>query len=455
MGYHVFISYRRQGASELALLLYKQLKEDGYSPFLDLKEMASGHFDNQLYDRIAECSDVLVLLPPDAFAHGKGAEDWFYNEISYALRAGKNVIPVMMRGFEWPKEKDPVVEQLHYRQGLEVSTEYFDAMFAKLCRLITYKPETKKKHLITAAVAIIMVAFAGFGLYSVFSNGLPESFGTTSPGTHLAETATPGVHDAPPPAPTSAADSGVPLENMYVQAIRECTLFEEIGSWEGYTPDAETGEVFTYDGETVTDENGLNWYSVDYFGITCWISAEDSILVNSEQAVRNHPTFFESLMWGIEERGSSHWNEQTEEWVLIEGYNERGSLVDWFVECYASPFVDKPNAAAPKVLSCSWTSELQEGGRLQDEEIWQMVLEGKTVSGSGFDSMWPADIEELSREQLVSRIYLPDDPSIEGRQSIVYRSGNDTFTFTFDLVYAGGYTGSGLGWKAENVEISR
>ena len=420
MAYHVFISYRRQGASELALLLHARLAEKGYSPFLDMEGMRAGSFNSQLYERIDECDDVLVLLPEKGLDPTGRDEDWFRLEIAYALKKGKNVIPVMMRGFEWPKEKDPVVEQLHYRQGLEVSTEYFDAMFAKLCGLITYKPGERKKHLfavIAAAAAFVLAV----GYAVVFLCGL----------------------------------NGTKLENMYVQAIRDCWLYETVDDADAGIAEAAAGEVFIYNSMTEKDGKGVSWYAVDCYGASYWISSKDGNLTTGEKALKNHPSYFKDYIWSIEEECSRRRDEETGEWVYVLGCNDQDEMVDWIVECYYSPFSDASASETPEVVSCSWTKELLQGGDMSGEMVWQALQEGNTVTDYDDQYTWPADIDELESYRMVSRVYLPDDPDIEGRQSITYRTGSKNITFTFDLVYAGGYTGSGHGWKAENIEVSR
>ena len=97
MKYRVFISYRRQGASELALLLYSRLKADGYQPFLDRDGMHSGDFNTQLYERIDECSHMIVLLPENALERTANEGDWMRQEIAHALKNNKTVIPLMAR----------------------------------------------------------------------------------------------------------------------------------------------------------------------------------------------------------------------------------------------------------------------------------------------------------------------------------------------------------------------
>ena len=141
MAYKVFISYRRQGAFELAHLLYFKLQNDNYEPFFDVETMRSGQFNTQLYERIDECSDVIVLLSENALEPREG-EDWMRMEVAYALKQGKNVRPVFMRNFKFPEKLPRDISKLKKCHGLTADMEYFDAVYEKLKKLIDMPPES-------------------------------------------------------------------------------------------------------------------------------------------------------------------------------------------------------------------------------------------------------------------------------------------------------------------------
>ena len=63
MNYDIFISYRREGGSAMAKLLYECLKNMNYSVFLDVDELTSGPFNERLYQAIDGCTDFLLVLP--------------------------------------------------------------------------------------------------------------------------------------------------------------------------------------------------------------------------------------------------------------------------------------------------------------------------------------------------------------------------------------------------------
>lgn len=107
MPYQIFISYRREGGDMLAQLLYDRLSQMGYSVFYDVEFLRSGKFNEALYKYMDECTDALVVLPPNALERCISPEDWVRKEISYLIRKKKNIIPIMMRGFVFP-DKLPI-----------------------------------------------------------------------------------------------------------------------------------------------------------------------------------------------------------------------------------------------------------------------------------------------------------------------------------------------------------
>ena len=138
--YNIFISYRREGGDTLATLLYTRLKEDGYNPFLDIETLRSGKFNEQLYDKIAECEDFLCVLPPSGLDRCNNADDWVRLEIARAIGLKKNIVPVLMRGFSFPDQMPPDISELALYHGISASMDYFDAMFTRLKSMLVSEP---------------------------------------------------------------------------------------------------------------------------------------------------------------------------------------------------------------------------------------------------------------------------------------------------------------------------
>lgn len=138
-GYDVFISYRRDGGDTLAQLIYDRLTERGYKVFLDIESLRSGKFNEKLLEVISHCRDLVVILPPEALERCKEEGDWLYLELSHALAERKNIIPVMMKEFEWPEDMPADLEELKHFNGIQDSKDYFDAVIDKMTTLLQSK----------------------------------------------------------------------------------------------------------------------------------------------------------------------------------------------------------------------------------------------------------------------------------------------------------------------------
>lgn len=132
MMYQIFISYRRDGGEALAYLLYERLTNEGYNVFLDVESLRSGKFNTALYKRIEECTDFLLVLPPHGLDRCVNVEDWVRMEIERAIECKKNIIPVMMRNFEFPINLPESLKELPEFNGISANMELFDGVLIKL-----------------------------------------------------------------------------------------------------------------------------------------------------------------------------------------------------------------------------------------------------------------------------------------------------------------------------------
>ena len=135
--FDVFISYRRDGGEVMGRLLFELLK-DKYNVFFDHESLSSGRFDKKLLDIIAGSSDVVVILSKGCFERCGNEGDWFMQEINCALENNKNIILLMMEGFEMPtaeeltKYPEGIANLIRYN-GYKVSVAYIDSIIARLC----------------------------------------------------------------------------------------------------------------------------------------------------------------------------------------------------------------------------------------------------------------------------------------------------------------------------------
>lgn len=138
--YNIFISYRRDGGESTAKILRDKLESLGYQVFFDVESLRSGDFNTALYSVIDECEDFLLILSPGALDRCQNEDDWVRLEIEYALAKDKNIIPIMLRGFFFPKELPGSIDKLRYKNGIESNYQFFDAFIERLQSFLKSKP---------------------------------------------------------------------------------------------------------------------------------------------------------------------------------------------------------------------------------------------------------------------------------------------------------------------------
>ncbi len=144
MKYQIFISYRRDGGESLAALLHERFSRMGYRVFYDVESLRSGNFNEKLLEVIEECEDVLLVLPPGGLDRCLQDEtDWVRREIVHAISCEKNIIPIMMRNFEFPANLPEELTPLVHMNGVSANMEYFDAVVEKIAnQRLVCKPDT-------------------------------------------------------------------------------------------------------------------------------------------------------------------------------------------------------------------------------------------------------------------------------------------------------------------------
>lgn len=154
MDYDIFISYKRKSIN-LANNLYYRLTKRGYRVFFDLDEMKRDRFDEQLYDYIRNAKDLIVVLEEGslkAIEDGTYLDDWFCKELMFAIKERKNIIPLLLDGYQMPKDSyfPDGLKELSYKNallfgGLSYFEEYIDKLESQ--GYITAKPiDSEKEH---------------------------------------------------------------------------------------------------------------------------------------------------------------------------------------------------------------------------------------------------------------------------------------------------------------------
>ena len=136
MKYDIFISYRRAGGWETAKHLFDLLTHDGYNVSFDIDTLRSGDFDTELFKRIDECTDFLLILNKGVFDRCFEIDkknDWLRCELAFALEKKKNIIPIMLDGFlEFPDNLPEDIARVARKNGPKFDQHYFDAFYQKL-----------------------------------------------------------------------------------------------------------------------------------------------------------------------------------------------------------------------------------------------------------------------------------------------------------------------------------
>ena len=163
MSYDIFISYRRKGSGAgVAGEMQSKLQNRGYKVFLDVDNIGSGAFPDQIDSAIKQCNDFLLILSPGMLDRCSDPEDWVRHEIVLAEKYGKNIVGVSLPGFVMPMPEDLPEElrEIPEKQVFVWSHEYRHASLEKivdnLIATTLKKKRVKRNYLwIVAIVALI------------------------------------------------------------------------------------------------------------------------------------------------------------------------------------------------------------------------------------------------------------------------------------------------------------
>lgn len=177
--YDIFISYRRNGGDATARLFYERLTAMGYRVSYDIETLRGGMFNTQLYHRIEECKDVVVIMSADSLELRENIEDdWFRLEIAHALKCNKNIVPVFLRDFTMPESGSlPAdIAELPNFQGVTSSDEHFDSVLKKLCKLLKSRPINKVKKIVLFTIVSVLLLSSCVSLYCFRGDLFPYPF---------------------------------------------------------------------------------------------------------------------------------------------------------------------------------------------------------------------------------------------------------------------------------------
>lgn len=184
MAYDVFISYRRRGAGAgVAGELQTKLENLGYNVFLDVDDIGSGQFPQQIERAIEECSDFIIVLSPGTLDRCADKDDWVRREIVEAQSMDKNIIGVGLPGFVMPDANTlpEVLRSLPTRQVFQWAHEYRSASFSRIVEnLVSTQRKKQRQHnrriIAASALLVVVVAFVVGLLVTKCSESANDSF---------------------------------------------------------------------------------------------------------------------------------------------------------------------------------------------------------------------------------------------------------------------------------------
>jgi tetratricopeptide (TPR) repeat protein len=151
----VFISYRRTNFYT-ALAVYQDLTAHGYDAFFDYQSIDSGNFSNVILENIESHAHFVVVLSPSALERCSQPGDWLRREIENAIELKRNIVPLMMEGFDFGS---PITIQalsgnlatLNTYNGLRLYADYFfDAMEKLRTRFLSVALEDVRSREVSA-----------------------------------------------------------------------------------------------------------------------------------------------------------------------------------------------------------------------------------------------------------------------------------------------------------------
>ena len=128
----VFISYRREGALEIAGRFYERFKSQNYTVFYDIESMNAGKFNEQIYKKIERCRNFVLVLPPNSLDRCKDPEDWVRKEIRTAIKYSKHIVLLLLPNFKFPDELPEDIAQIKNYQGVQYVPTMFTETFERL-----------------------------------------------------------------------------------------------------------------------------------------------------------------------------------------------------------------------------------------------------------------------------------------------------------------------------------
>ena len=144
--YDIFISYRNDGEGvNFAARLKGDLSKTGYTVYYNEHDKSSGKFPDILKTAIEGCNDFILILSSNCLERLMRNEkiDWVREEIKYAKKFNKNIVPVLIGKAEMPSDKKDLPKGIRFIADMKaviLPIEYMNAPFDNLISMVRSKP---------------------------------------------------------------------------------------------------------------------------------------------------------------------------------------------------------------------------------------------------------------------------------------------------------------------------
>lgn len=145
----IFISYRNDGiGNNFATRITNDLRNSGYSVYFNPDESRSGDFPERLKQAIKECKDFICIVTADYLTQliSNNKICWIRDELLYAKKFKKNIIPLLVNGITMPTdaaEFPEAVQFFPYIDAYVFPEQYINSPYSLLCKVLSSKNDGK------------------------------------------------------------------------------------------------------------------------------------------------------------------------------------------------------------------------------------------------------------------------------------------------------------------------
>ena len=153
--YDIFVSYRVKDGELISRKVADALKDMGFSVYHNTDKNHKGKFPERIRRAVDNCKDFLLIVTENCLDRlvrddNLGNPDWVKEELSEAIERGKNIIPVMIEGIDWPKDLSGVsdetasfIRNLSYLENIRLPVNFEqEPPLILLCGKLDSKPNS-------------------------------------------------------------------------------------------------------------------------------------------------------------------------------------------------------------------------------------------------------------------------------------------------------------------------